>query len=68
MTAAEEMFAETSTEAAPWHVIAGDNKRHARLKVIETVFDTFARDIDLAPRPLDEETLRLAADVLGNQD
>lgn len=68
MTAAEDMFAETSTEAAPWHIIAGDNKRHARLKVIETVFDTFTRDIDLTPRPLDEETLRLAADVLGNQD
>ena len=68
MSAAEEMFEHTSTEAAPWHVIAADNKRHTRVKVIETVFDAFAKDIDLAPLPLDEDTLRLAADVLGNQE
>jgi polyphosphate kinase 2 (PPK2 family) len=35
--AIEEMVERTSTEWAPWHVIEGDSKRYARVKVIETV-------------------------------
>lgn len=35
--AIEEMFEETSTEEAPWTIIAGENKRYARVAVIETV-------------------------------
>lgn len=33
--AAEEMFAETSTEIAPWKVIGADRKWHARLAVLK---------------------------------
>ena len=36
--AAEEMFARTSTPAAPWHIIAGNYKWHARLELLrETI-------------------------------
>jgi polyphosphate kinase 2 (PPK2 family) len=35
--AAEEMFAETSTEHAPWTVIGANRKWHARLRVLRTV-------------------------------
>jgi AMP-polyphosphate phosphotransferase len=35
--AIEEMIERTSTEWAPWHLIEGDSKRYARVKVIETV-------------------------------
>jgi AMP-polyphosphate phosphotransferase len=35
--AIEEMIERTSTEDAPWHLIEGDSKRYARVKVIETV-------------------------------
>ena len=35
--AVEEMFERTDTEWAPWHVIAGDSKRHARVAVVQTV-------------------------------
>lgn len=35
--AAEEMLVRTDFPAAPWHLIAGDNKRHARLEVLRTV-------------------------------
>jgi polyphosphate kinase 2 (PPK2 family) len=31
------MVARTSTEHAPWHLVEGDSKRYARVKVIETV-------------------------------
>jgi polyphosphate kinase 2 (PPK2 family) len=40
--AAEEMFARTSTKAAPWHVIAGNHKRYARVKVAQTIVDALA--------------------------
>jgi len=35
--AIEEMFERTSTGVAPWHLIEGDSKRWARVKVVETV-------------------------------
>jgi AMP-polyphosphate phosphotransferase len=37
--AAEEMFARTSTECAPWHVIAANYKWHARVKVVKSVVE-----------------------------
>jgi len=35
--AVEEMLARTSHDAAPWHLVEADDKRYARVKVIETV-------------------------------
>ena len=35
--AVEEMLERTGTEWAPWHLIEGDSKRFARVKVLETV-------------------------------
>jgi polyphosphate kinase 2 (PPK2 family) len=35
--AIEDMLEYTDTEAAPWHLIEGDSKRWARVKVVETV-------------------------------
>lgn len=37
--AVEEMFEETSTGNAPWHVIPAENKRYARVAVIERLID-----------------------------
>ena len=31
------MLERTDTEAAPWHLVEGDSKRWARVKVVETV-------------------------------
>jgi polyphosphate kinase 2 (PPK2 family) len=31
------MIERTSTDWAPWHLVEGDSKRYARVKVIETV-------------------------------
>ena len=41
--AAEEMFARTSTECAPWHVIAGNYKWHARVKVVKAVVEALEK-------------------------
>lgn len=36
LQATEEMFERTDTDAAPWHLVEADSKRHARVKVLET--------------------------------
>ena len=35
--AVEDMLRRTGTDLAPWHLVEGDSKRFARLKVLETV-------------------------------
>ena len=37
--AAEDMFEKTSTEIAPWHIVAANYKWYARLKVVKIVAD-----------------------------
>ena len=37
--AIEEMLGRTGTEWAPWHVVEGDSKRFARVKIVETVVE-----------------------------
>ncbi len=37
MVAAEEMFAETDTPDAPWHIIAANDKHYARLATARIV-------------------------------
>jgi polyphosphate kinase 2 (PPK2 family) len=67
-TAAEEMVAETSTEAAPWTVIAANSKRHARLIMLDEVAKRFGKDLDLSPTPMSDELQRMVRDVLGVEE
>jgi polyphosphate kinase 2 (PPK2 family) len=41
--AVEEMLERTDTAEAPWHLVEGDSKRWARVKVIETVCERIER-------------------------
>jgi polyphosphate kinase 2 (PPK2 family) len=55
-TAVEEMLERTDTPYAPWSLIEGDNKRWARVKVIETVIRSIedglrARGLEVLPPP-----------------
>ena len=43
--AAQEMVALTSTNHAPWTLVAANNKRHARLRVLHTVVDRLDRQL-----------------------
>jgi polyphosphate kinase 2 (PPK2 family) len=43
--AVEEMIERTSTEYAPWHLIEGENKRYARVKVVETVIAAIEKNL-----------------------
>ena len=46
--AINDMLAETSTPNAPWHVVAGDNKYHARLECLKLVIRTMTSGLDLS--------------------
>lgn len=41
--AAEEMFARTSTDVAPWTLVAANDKRWARIQILETVTERLGR-------------------------
>lgn len=45
--AVEDMLFKTSTITAPWTIIEGNNKWHARVKVLSTVVDTLQAALDL---------------------
>lgn len=42
-TAANEMFEKTSTSDAPWHLVSANDKRWARITVLETVVDSLRK-------------------------
>ena len=52
--AVEEMLDRTSSEAAPWHLVAADSKRYARVKVVETVIAEIERGCAERGFPLPE--------------
>jgi polyphosphate kinase 2 (PPK2 family) len=33
------MFERTDTDFAPWHLVEGESKKYARVKVVETVIE-----------------------------
>ncbi len=39
--AANEMILRTDTQSAPWHLISGENKKYARIQVLENVVRTW---------------------------
>ena len=43
--AVNDMVARTSTSFAPWTIVAANDKRHARLQVLETVCDAFQQAV-----------------------
>jgi AMP-polyphosphate phosphotransferase len=63
--AVEDMVERTSTRAAPWHVIAGNDKRYARIACLRVVAETLAADVDLSPPPLDQRAIDEVRAVLG---
>ncbi|WP_425410346.1 polyphosphate kinase 2 [Hyphococcus sp.] len=60
----DKMFADTSTEASPWLVVDGDDKKKARLNIIRAILDRAPYDfneeafepVSLPPRPKIEDS------------
>lgn len=58
--AIDDMLEKTSTDAAPWTVIAANCKKHARIAAMEAIVDELGRDVDLSPPPMSPEVLAAA--------
>jgi polyphosphate kinase 2 (PPK2 family) len=63
--AIEDMFVKTSTKAAPWHPIQGDNKPAARLEALRIIIDVLAKGIDIGEPTIDARVLKIARKELG---
>lgn len=63
--AIDEMIAKTSTVNAPWHVIATNQKKRARIDALSFITEQMAAGVDLKPHPLDPELQVAAEEVLG---
>jgi polyphosphate kinase 2 (PPK2 family) len=57
--AAEDMFANTD-QPAPWRVIAGNDKKHARIAVISDIVKRLSKGVDLSPPAVDEDVIEAA--------
>ena len=53
VTAIDRMLDETSTASAPWQVVPAEDKKYARIAVLEAVFEGLSRGLDLTPPPPD---------------
>ena len=55
LVAIKDMFANTGTRWAPWHVIDGNNKKSARIAALTAVADALERSVPMKPLPLSPE-------------
>ena len=65
VAAYEDMFDRTSTKAAPWTVIAADDKKAARLAGIAAAIAVLGKGVELDYPPVDPELRRVAEKALG---
>ena len=63
--AIEDMFDETSTGHAPWHVVPSDDKPAARAEALRILVKQLSKDLDLSLPPLDRKIARTALKMLG---
>ena len=60
--AIDEMFERTSTRNAPWTVIPGNDKKHARIAAISEIIKRLGDGVDLSPAPLDKNVIAAAGE------
>ncbi len=65
LEAYKDMLDKTDTDHAPWHVIATDDKRHARLRGLQIIIDELRRGRQIKPPPLDPEVAQAALKMWG---
>lgn len=63
--ATNEMFQRTCTVSAPWHIIPSNKKWYARIKVLDTIIEALAKDVDLSPPPVNKQVVEMAKEQLG---
>jgi AMP-polyphosphate phosphotransferase len=65
LDAYHDMFERTNTDAAPWLVIDGNDKKAGRIAVLRSVADRLEAAVDMVPPPLDPELEKVARAALG---
>ncbi|WP_020694971.1 polyphosphate kinase 2 family protein [Reyranella massiliensis] len=65
LEAYDDMLEKTDTKNAPWHVIASDNKKHARLMGLGIVAEELGRGIELTEHELDPKIADAAYKAWG---
>jgi polyphosphate kinase 2 (PPK2 family) len=65
LEAYQDMLDKTDTDHAPWHVIAADDKRHARLEGLRIIADALDRGVKITEQELDPEVERAAHKLWG---
>jgi AMP-polyphosphate phosphotransferase len=68
LAALDDMFALTSTAAAPWHVVPAEFKWFARVATARTVVKGLGKGITLGPPALDPEVVRAAEEHLDRKE
>jgi AMP-polyphosphate phosphotransferase len=65
LEAYHDMLERTDTEYAPWHVIASNNKMHARLKGLQIVADEVGKGMEIPEQTLDPRIVDAAFRLWG---
>ena len=65
LEAYDDMLERTDTKHAPWHVVASDDKKLARLDALDIVVEHLGRGIDYKVPPLDPTIVDAAAKLWG---
>jgi polyphosphate kinase 2 (PPK2 family) len=65
LEAVEEMLERTDTQAAPWRIVDGNDKKAARIAALTIVAEALEAAVPLDPPPIDPEIERLAKKALG---
>jgi polyphosphate kinase 2 (PPK2 family) len=65
MAAYHDMFRLCSPPAAPWHVVAANDKKHARVHSLELICDALGAGVDLQWPAPDAALVKIAEKALG---
>src|SRR5215471_12367081 len=68
LAALDDMFTLTSTALAPWYVVPAEYKWFARIAVAKTAVKILAKGITMGPPALDPQVVRVAAELLGQEE
>jgi len=68
LAALDDMFALTSTAAAPWHVVPAEYKWFARVAFAKTAVKALGKGISVGPPALAPEVVKAAAEILGRKE
>jgi AMP-polyphosphate phosphotransferase len=64
----DDMFAQTSTEHAPWRVVSGEHKWFARVGAIETAVAVLGKGLNLEPPSVAKAVEKTARKLLKKKE